>query len=72
MTDTPPAGVTKVPGAPRTRLPRRTPCCKTCGYPRKGHSRTRCVEVVLDEAARVMIVPCCADSVSGLAGCDCA
>ena len=72
LTDMPPAGLKKV-SARKSREgnrsgPRKAPCCKTCGQPRKGHARARCVEVVLNDAEK----PCCDENTRGCAGCPCA
>ena len=78
LTDLPPAGLKKViarkPIKGNRSGPRKAPCCKTCGQPRKGHSRAKCVEVVLSEAETVsdsVENPCCAESAAGCAGCKC-
>jgi len=68
LTDMPPAGLKKVKFLKGNRYgPRKAPCCKTCGQPRKGHARARCVEVVLNVEK-----PCCVDRAAGCAGCPCA
>ncbi len=71
LTDMPPAGLKKVSARKscdgNRYGPRKAPCCKTCGQPRKGHARARCVEVVLNVEK-----PCCDENAAGCAGCPCA